>query len=42
MFVSKAKLLCPALVILPYEFEKYEFATTKLYNVLAFTIKPIL
>ncbi|RPA79333.1 DNA repair protein [Ascobolus immersus RN42] len=34
MWMREAKMLCPELVVLPYDFEAYEEASKKFYNVL--------
>ncbi len=34
MFIGSAKVLCPNLVIIPYEFEKYDEVSKLLYNIL--------
>ena len=34
MFMAKAKELCPDLIVVPYEFEKYEIVSEKMYRIL--------
>lgn len=34
MFMSEAKSLCPELIVVPYEFEKYERVSEKMYKIL--------
>lgn len=34
MFIAKAKELCPDLIVVPYEFEKYEMVSEQVYRIL--------
>ena len=34
MFMAKAKSLCPDLIVVPYEFDKYEVASEQMYKIL--------
>lgn len=34
MFISRAKELCPGIIVVPYEFDKYEVVSEKVYRIL--------
>jgi DNA repair protein REV1 len=34
MFISRAKELCPGIIVVPYEFDKYELVSEKVYRIL--------
>jgi nucleotidyltransferase/DNA polymerase involved in DNA repair len=34
MFIAKAKELCPGIIVVPYEFDKYEIVSEKVYRIL--------
>ena len=35
MFISRAKELCPQLIVVPYDFEAYDAATEQVYELVA-------